>query len=492
MTRALREWWAEEDLPTRLALLGIVLAGGVARIAALAAPMRYDESVSFLYFVGTPWANAITAYPFPNNHLLYTVLAKLAAPLGGGAPWALRLPAFVAGVAVIPLTFWVGRMLFGRIAALVGAALAAAETPLILYSANARGYAFVVVAYLVLLLVAASIRESGPACCRWVVFTLVAAAGLATIPIMLYPLGAVALWLTLVLLAERGLAAWRSLAALALSLTAAVALALLAYLPIIAEHGIGVLVANKFVQASSWPQFFAEFSTHVARTADAWARPYPAAAALVVGLVALVGAWWSPRVTREGVSVVLAAYVWSAGLLLVTQRVPFTRNWLWLLPVVALAAGAVVEALGSTARGRVLMPYLPAVAVGLAAAGVSWGFAADALARWHDTGTFAGAEQVAAALATQAQAGDRVLAPIPSNAPLQYYMLRAGADTSLLSTPDSVATREIIVLNTGYDQNLSWAIATGMVDTARFGPVAPALHVVDGNVYVAERRSRSR
>ncbi len=492
MIAAIATWWRDEDLPTRLALLGIVLAGGIARFSVLGQPMRYDESMSYLYFVGRPWATAITAYPFPSNHLLYTVMAKLTAPLGHGAPWALRLPAFVAGVAIVPLTFAVGRVLFTRTAALMGAAITAGATPLILYSANARGYAFVVAAYLLLLLVGARVRHGGGRCCEWVAFVVIAAAGLAAIPIMLYPLGAVALWLALVLCVERGRRAWPALGGLVAALVAAVALALLAYLPIIAANGLAAIVANRFVVPSAWPQFFAQLAPSLARTVASWAQPYPLALVVPFGVVAFAGVGWSTRASREGVSVTLAAYVWCAVLLLATHRAPFARTWLWLLPVVALAVGTLGDALVSRPRMRVLTPYLPALAAVLAAAGVSLGFATGAVGAMGQSGVFAGAEQIANALATQAQPGDRVLAAVPSDAPLRYYMLRAGADTALLSTPESVATREIIVLNATYGQTVPWAIATGMVDTARFGPIAPAMYAADANVYVAERRERGR
>ena len=492
MMAAVRAWWRNEDLPTRLALLGIVLAAAVVRFSALGQPMRYDESVSYLSFIGRSWATAITAYPFPSNHFLYTVIAKLTAPIGHDAPWAIRLPAFVAGLAIVPLTFAVGRVLFTRSAALIGAALTAAATPLVLYSANARGYSLVAAAYLVLLLIAADVRSRGQSCCAWVAFAVVAAAGAATIPTMLYPIGAVALWLAIVLPVERGWKAWRPLAGLTAALAAAAALAFLAYLPIIATNGIRAITANEFVVPSTWPQFFAEFASSLHRLTGAWAQPYPVAIGVVLGLVVLAGVCWSTRVSNEGVSVVMAAYVWCAFLLLLMHRAPFARTWLWSLPVVALAAGTVGDFLVSLPRGRMLAPYLPAVAAVVAAAGVALGFSVDAVAGLHPSGVFIGAEQIAAALATQSQPGDRVVVTVPSVAPLRYYMLRTGADTALLGTPDSVAEREILVLNAGYGQTLEWAIAAGLVDTARFGPVAPAMHAADGNVFVAERRGRAR
>jgi hypothetical protein len=460
----------------------------IARLSALSQPMRYDESVTYLYFVGRSWTTALTGYQFPNNHLLYTLVAKITSALGGGAPWALRLPAFAAGVAILPLTYAVGCALYTRVAALIGTAFVAAATPMILYSANARGYAFVVAAYLVLLLVAQRIRRDGPTLGRWIVFALAAAAGLATIPVMLYPLGAASLWLVLAMSVDRH-PRWRAiLAGLAGALVAAGALAALAYLPIIRANGLDALIANKFVAGSSWPQFFAQLSPSLLLGVATWAQPYPLVMALLVGTVAVVGVVRSRRMSHEGAPVLLAAYVWSSVLLVVDHRVPFTRNWVWMLPPVALAAGAAAEWILRRPSVAAVTPYLPGIAATIAAAGVGWGFATNALGGNNDTGVFAGAEPIAAMLATQSQPGDRILAPIPTNAPLQYYLLRAGGDTSLLSTPDSVTTREIIVLNAAYGQTVPWAIAAGIVDTAKFGPIAPATHARDGNVFVAERR----
>ncbi|OYV73080.1 MAG: hypothetical protein B7Z72_03310 [Gemmatimonadetes bacterium 21-71-4] len=490
MTGPLGAWWRGEDEATRVALVLILLAAAMARVSALAQPMRYDESVTYLYFIGGSWAHAIAGYEFPNNHLLYTVVAKLGAMLAGNAPWVLRFPAFVAGLAIVPLTYAVGRALYSPTAALVGAALAAAATQLVLFSANARGYAFVIVACLALLLVAERIRSAGGTPRRWIAFALIAAAGLATIPVMLYPLGAVAAWFGLTVIIERGRGAWRPLGELTAALLGAASLTGLAYLPIVRVNGLAALTANRFVTASPWPTFFYDFFARLAGILTGWAEPYPWPVALLLGALAAAGLVRRRRVTRATVSPLLAAYVWSALLLLATHRMPYDRIWLWLLPLVVLAVGSAVELLLDTARGARLRSSLPLLAGALAVAGVAWGFARDALGNDADTGVFAAAEPLARVLVGVVQPGDRILAPIPANAPLQYYLLRAGAgaDTALLSTPVADATREIIVLAPRYHQTIQQAIAQGMVDTARFGPVVPGIHARDGDVYVAERK----
>lgn len=488
MIAALRAWWRAEPDATRVALVVILLAAAVARLSALTQPMRYDESVTYLYFIGGSWAHAVSGYEFPNNHLLYTAIAKLGVMVAGNAPWVLRLPAFVAGLAIVPLTYAVGRALHSPAAALVGAALTAAATQLVLFSASARGYAFVIAAYLALLLVAERIRSAGGTPRRWAAFALIAAAGLVTIPVMLYPLGAVAAWFVLTTAVERGRGAWRPFGELTAALLGAASLTVLAYLPIIRANGVAALTANKFVTASPWPTFFHDFFARLAGVLAGWAEPYPWAAALLLGVLAALGIVHRRRVARATVSPLLAAYVWSALLLLVTHRMPYARIWLWMLPLVALAVGSAAESLLATRRAARLRPVVPALAGALAVLGVAWGFARNALANDADTGVFAAAEPLARLLVGVVQPHDRILAPIPANAPLQYYLLRAGADTALLSTPIADAEREIIVLAPLYGQTIEKAVAQGMVDTAQFGPVAPAVHARDGEVYVAERK----
>src|SRR5678815_4844579 len=116
------------------AVAWVTALAAVCRVVALSQPMRYDESVTWAYFVGRSWTTIISQYQFPNNHVLFSLLAKATSSLAAWQPWALRLPALIAGIAIVPLTWAVGRRFADRDSALLGAALAGASTPLILYS----------------------------------------------------------------------------------------------------------------------------------------------------------------------------------------------------------------------------------------------------------------------------------------------------------------------------------------------------------------------
>jgi hypothetical protein len=107
---------------------------------------------------------------------LYFALAWICAKLGDPHVW-IRVPALVAGVALVPAAYALGVRTVGRTAALVGAALLALSPFAIFYSAEARAYSlaalFVVLAALALLPAA----ERG-GCWRWGLFALAACAAL--------------------------------------------------------------------------------------------------------------------------------------------------------------------------------------------------------------------------------------------------------------------------------------------------------------------------
>jgi 4-amino-4-deoxy-L-arabinose transferase-like glycosyltransferase len=491
MTDAIRGWWRDESATARATVVAILVLGTAVRFASLTQPMRYDEAVTYLLFVGQTWGTAIRAYPSTNNHLLYTVLAKFTSAIGGGAPWAIRLPAFIAGVAVVPLTYAVGRVLFTPAAAMIGSALAAASTTLGLYATNARGYSFVVAGYLTLLLIAARVRAEGGTRRRWIAFALVSAAGLATIPLMLYPIGAVALWLVLAIAVERPAQVRAELAALVAAMGAVAVLGLLAYAPIISSNGLAALTANRFVARSPWPVFFRDLFPSLGDALAGWVDPFPLVFVPLLAATLIVGALRSVRVSREGVSVLTASLTWSAVVLVANHHAPLGHAWLWLVPIVCLLIGVGGEVLLRRLAPRRGVTAIPLVALATVALGVTWGLFTDAEGESLDTGLFRGADAVAQSLRTNSQPGDRVIAAIPANAPLQFYLNRHGADTAVLSTPAPATRRDILVLDRAYGQTVEWAIAAGMIDTSRFGPIAPAMHALDADVYVAERKVRS-
>ena len=449
----------------RQAVWLITAFAAVSRLANLWQPMRYDESVTWAYFVGRPWSTLVSSYQFPNNHVFFSLLAKATSSLAPFQPWALRLPAFIAGVAIVPLTWAVGRRFAGPAVGLLGAALAAGSTSLILYSTNARGYSLVVALFLVLLLLADRLRTS-PRLADWAAFTLLGALGLYTIPVMLYPLGVVATWLLLAALRARGEERRRLLSGVLLACAIAGVLAYLLYLPIIRTAGVRALAGNRFVQPSPWATFLADLPRHAAETLLVWTSPLPWWSVPLVLVAALLGA--RRTATSDRPSLALAAALWCGALLAVTHRVPFVRVWLFLLPLFLLAvARGIIRIASRTRAGAVVGSPLGAIVLSAAVIGLA--LLGNTVRRSDDTGAFRGARSMTATLAAELRPGDRVLAPIPTNAPLLYYFRAAGLDTALLSTPPALTRRAYLVLDPRRGHTLDWAVKVRMIDPALFG-----------------------
>jgi uncharacterized membrane protein len=107
---------------------------------------------------------------------LYFVLAWVCAKIGDPHVW-IRVPALVAGVALVPAAYALGVRTAGRTAGLIGAGLVALSPFAVFYSVEARAYSlaalFVVLSALALL---AALERGGWG--RWALFALAACAAL--------------------------------------------------------------------------------------------------------------------------------------------------------------------------------------------------------------------------------------------------------------------------------------------------------------------------
>src|SRR5215203_4846783 len=123
----------------------VLLAGALLiRLLYMRQPIRHDEAYTYLYFASQPLGSALSDYTVPNNHLFHTLLVKAVTSVLGGSLPAIRLPAFVAGLLVVPAVYLLTRRSSGdRAAALIAMAAAAVWPELVHYSTNARGYSFI-------------------------------------------------------------------------------------------------------------------------------------------------------------------------------------------------------------------------------------------------------------------------------------------------------------------------------------------------------------
>lgn len=427
--------WAETSTGQRLALLGILIAGIGLRVWLLEGPMRYDEAFTFLNYAREPLILGLTRYDMPNNHLFHTALVHGAYRLFGDAPWALRVPALLAGVLVMPATWLAVRVLYGGQAALLATALVATSMAMIGMSTNARGYPIVTLLFLALLCLGDHLRRTDRGA-GWVLFAVLGALALYTVPTGIYALAAVAAWLLLEAWAG-GLAvgARRFVLRLAGAVVATGLLTALLYAPILVRTDAGTLLATSPILALkvtplSFGQFLAGNAAKVGELWHRWASDLTAwlQALWLAGLAtALV---LHRRVGRTRVPFIAAFLLGCAPILLVQRVVPPARIWIFLQPIIAGmgAAGALhlagwlLPRAGGERGRRVLATIL---ALALTAGGVLT-LAGRARGYGPELAEFPGAEPAVAFVAPRLAPGDKVLVYGMSQTPFVYYARRAG------------------------------------------------------------------
>lgn len=445
-----RELWAdlrsfEVRGPGRLgmaALAGVVIAGIGVRLGFVDQPLRFDEGWTFNSFVQMPAHYIPLRYNVPNNHVAHTLLVKLSTAIFGNEEWAIRLPAAFFGVLLIPLTFFLFRLLYSEGAGLIAAALVAGSSYLVQYSTNGRGYTLVVCAFLGMLLAGTyALRRRSLA--GWAILVLLGVLGAYTIPIMMLPAAITFLWL--------GEQAWtdagehprsRLLADVVTAGSVTAILTAILYAPVLAINGWGSLTSNSGVQSeTAWSQLVADAPAFVRDVAHLWTRD----AGSVLAWATLVGAVLA-LVLHRRIALIRAPLFLAVPpvLLLYLLAVPdlgYPRVWIFLLPLYLGFAAAglsrlltlIAEATGlGERRGGILTAgaaVLLAVASGAGVARSGTILASD------ETGIFPLCERAVEELGRAARPGDLVYTFYACETQLVYYGRREGL---LLKAADTV------------------------------------------------------
>lgn len=119
---------------------GLVCLALALRLRALEVGPWFDEIDTWVHYARQPLGSIVTTFDSQNQHLLYSVLARLSILAIGDGVFALRLPAALLGVLCIPALWSFGRLISGQREALFAAALLCVSYHHIWFSQNARGY----------------------------------------------------------------------------------------------------------------------------------------------------------------------------------------------------------------------------------------------------------------------------------------------------------------------------------------------------------------
>lgn len=464
-SKDLQQLWQEvKDYPYDrrylLALTGLTaLALGV-RLIYLSQPMRYDEAYTFLVFATRPLPVMISNYHVPNNHVFHTLLVGLAYRLLGNQPWVIRLPALIAGVLMVPAAYLLGKMAYGRVTGLLAAALVASASFLIEYSTDARGYTLVNLITLLIYALGIYLKDHRNTA-AWAGFVLLATLGFYTLPIMLYPFGAIMLWLLLSALVKDVDPAYEGSFIkylLACGLATAV-LTILLYTPILVEWGPAALAGNRFVSPLPSGTFWIELWGSFIATWRSWTRDLPTWAGWIFALGFAASLVFHRTVAKHRLPLSVVTILWCWGLVLLQRVAPWPRVWLFMMPLFFVWVSAGIDAIlhmftPNASRPRQLAGIVSVLAVAvILSVNV---YRQDSILDSGQTGTLKDAEAITLSLKEQLREGDVVVSTFPSNYPLEYYFDYYGIPETYLYRPrmGPEFKRALIVVNRTHPQTL--------------------------------------
>jgi hypothetical protein len=406
-----------------VAIILVTIVGAWARWRFIDLPMRYDESFTVWRYASRGLRTVLSDYSLPNNHVLHSLGVYIAARIGGLEPEVIRLPAFLTGVALIPISFWAVLRIAGANAAVLTAGLVAGWPVLIEYSVNARGYSMAALLGMVCVAVGWRIRTGSGT--GWTVLILggLGALGLWVVPTFLFVWAGVLFWILLP--GDHG-PIWARAQQAGLSGLVSGVGALVLYSPILATDGPAALLANRFVTGPTGG-FFSSRGQFLADVADRWFHAVPWAVVAAVGLgfvlAALGGAGREPK---------MLAWAITGGsliFLLVIQATPPPRTWVPLVPpalsVSAVGMAWMVEKAVRKPRASNMIAaaigLIVAVAVGLTLSDDGTGLSAEGSGP-------ADAPAIVQRLGELLDPGDEVVLVQRLSAPIRYHALAAGRE----------------------------------------------------------------
>jgi hypothetical protein len=322
----------QERLHIVLTLGGITLIGVLLRLLDINKSIAYDEAYTFIHFASRPFKHILADYSAPNNHIFHTILVGISYRLFGGQAWALRLPAFIAGILMIPAMYIAARRFFSAYQSLSAAGLVAVIPLFINYSVNGRGYTMLVLLALLLANFGAILvkSQSNPAL---IAFILTAALGFYTIPIFLYPMAGISLWVAITYLFANE--PWqdklRKLGRFLGACLLAALLTLILYSPVILfGSGLFSIIGNEIVRSLSWATFLENLDPRLLKAWNKWMIGISATFEYVFLCGFLISLLFYRKVSSQKLPLQIFLAL-AVAILLVLQRVsPLPRIWIYL------------------------------------------------------------------------------------------------------------------------------------------------------------------
>ena len=296
-----------------------------------------------------PFGVAASKYDVANNHVLHTLLVWVAHEFGDLNRVVLRMPSFLSFCLLLPLLWRFARREYGAMAASFATVFVGASWFFLFYATNARGYTLLLLLFVVALSCGQALVRSPDRKTLWAIWAVAIAAGIYTIPLMVFPAALTAFWMLLVRRARTGGHGLRPFA-LRLAAWAAVALvsALLLYLPIIVGDGV-----QKAIASGTYDMHLLDIVGSPIVLWRGWHSPIPPWARGVLLALVVAGATARSRSCGNAGMLLLATGLAWVLVLVLHPVLARPRYVIWALLVFMILAGAGAACVFDGAMSRV-------------------------------------------------------------------------------------------------------------------------------------------
>ena len=397
-------------------------------------PLHYDEAFTFLNFSSQSIVNVLSNFSVPNNQILHSLLVYISYNILGNTEWAIRMPAFIAGVLVVYAGYRVASRLFGHHSGFICAVLCAWSQSLLLYSVDARGYSLYVLLFLILIWLAMDIiEEDRPE--SWIKLSCIAALGAWTIPSFSYCLVSVFCWIFYVRLVYD-----KKLFDVTVKIAAAGLMAsffvFILYSPVLVRFSIDSLiehhnaVAFDRIKPMDWSVFLETNMNELSRMWSSWHRNFFKGSVLLFPLLCMVAVTAKNNFPFYKISLLPLLILGVVIFLLLQRNAPFARTWLFLQPVyfAYVAAGAVI--LMAHFKSSVNVTSMTAFVGFILIASSMYLSSSTVDDHYGSNHPFYDAREVSMNLATILKAGDQIAVMDPPRPTMEYYLSRSGVRLS--------------------------------------------------------------
>jgi hypothetical protein len=475
------------DRPWLALLAFITLVGIILRLRLIAQPFDHDEAYTYVAFASGSLRTSITDYHLINNHVFHSILVNLVTHAFGNVPWVVRLPAFTTAILCIPAAYALAEKMYKSKEIATLSALLVAWIPVIgVYASNARGYTLVTLFTLLTFWLGHYLR-GGKNLFGWALLVLFSALGFYTVPIMIYPFGALFAWLFLTNLVEApgpyG-SRWKFALYWFLAGMGAALLTLAFYTPIFIYSGPQSFFGNSFVQELNASTYTQTLAIRLSATWAEWTYSIPTVLTVILIIGFVLSLAFYRRLSSSRVPLSLVTFLWIAFVLFARKPEAWSKYWLFLIPLLMIWASAglvYVLNLLTLRLPRGLTVTRLALALALLVVLVSTVRAAAALPEaWAYKGEV---ELATVYLSGEVQPDDMIVISSPLDAPMWYYSTRYSIPQTDYN--DRTTFNDIwVIVDLGRGQTLDLALQDRGPDPALYDRSAARLVTTIGKLEI--------